>query len=135
MAVVASPDDFEPLLDDDRVDRIAGLVRLSFPTLPVDTQFFTFVVPPQKVERDGEEVEIPAQAVFAVQSAHPRRTFDAFYRDKELMSNTACWLPIWEREERQRMHFVSGPDDPAFGPFSIAARNHLRAIKNLKELI
>lgn len=127
--------DFEPLLTDARVDKIADLLRLAYPQLPQDIEVFSFIVPPQKAEVRGEEVTIPAQAVFALQSPHPRRSFDAYYLDKELMSNTACWLSAWEHEERMRLHYVSARDDPAFAPFAIAARNHLRAIKNYKELI
>lgn len=135
MMVLGRGDDFEPLLTDERVDRIAGLLRIAYPQLPRDTEFFSFVVPPQTVEKDGREVVIPAQAVFALQSPHPRRSFDGFYRDKELMSNTACWLRVWEAEEKERRHFVSSRDDPAFGPFSIATRNHVRSIMDLKQLI
>jgi hypothetical protein len=134
MTVVSRGDDFEPLLTDERVGKIVELLRIAYPQLPVDTEFFSFVVPPQTVEKDGQEIEIPAQAVFALKGPHPRGTFDQFYKDKELMSNTACWLRVWEHEERQRLHYVSGRDDPAWGPFAIATRNHLRAIKDYKEL-
>lgn len=137
MTVISRGDDFEPLLPDDRVDKIAGLLRIAYPQLPPETEFFSFVVPEQSAPNpngNGEMVPLPAQAVFALQSPHPRRTFDKFYRDKELMSNTACWLRIWEAEEKQRSHFVSSRDDPAFGPFSIAARNHVRAMRDLLQL-
>ena len=134
MTVLSRGDDFEPLLTDSRVDKIAGLLRIAYPQLPPETEIFSFIVPPQKVVKDDREVEIPAQAVFALKSPHPRRTFDPFYKDKELLSNTATWLRVWEAEEKQRLHYVSAREDPAFGPFSIAARNHLRAIRDFKEL-
>lgn len=135
MTVIAGQGDFEPLLSDDRVGKITGMLRVAYPQLPPDIEVFSFIVPPQVVERDGEEHKIPAQAVFALKSSHPRATFDKFYTDKELMSNTATWMAVWEAEARQRAHYVSTQEDPAWGPFNIAARNHLRAIKNMKELI
>ena len=126
--------DWEPLLDDGRVGKIADLLFLAYPDLPRDSDVFTFIVPQQTVVRDDEPYVIPAQAVFAVKSPNPR-TWDAIYLGKEILSTAGLWLATWEREEKDRAHYVSTIEDPAFSAFRALAKTHVGKLRNLKELI
>lgn len=149
-------DDLEPLLPDDRVGKIAELLNIAFPTLR-GSDFFTFVVPPQLVLRNKPGIPhergcptpatqaisdcdcgpflVPEQAVFAVRSDNPRASFDPVYRGKQFMTTSGMWRSVWDREEKARKHYVSTRDDPAWGPFYIAASGQARKMQDYKELI
>ena len=126
---------WEPLLPDDRVGRIAELLLIAMPDLPKDTDVFSFVVPVQIVpNEDGEPRIIPEQAVFAVKAKNPR-TWDKVYQGKEVMSSSGMWKSVWDREEKDRKHYVSTREDPAWSPFYIAAAELVRKLKGYKEII
>lgn len=127
--------DWEPLLSDDRVGKIADLLFIAFPELPRDTEVFTFVVPAQALVRNNEELFIPEQAVFALKSANPRAGWDAVYRGKQIMSTSGMWRSTWDNETKMRSHYVSTREDPAFAPFAIAARSHVTKIRGYRDLI
>lgn len=147
--------DWEPLLPDSRVERIAELIRLAEPEL-VDAEFATFIVPRQ-VEKDRRRMkyaphesgcsfgagnpacecgplEIPEQAMFTIKTAHPR-TWDPIYKGKDLMTFEGTWLPRWREEERLRAHYVSTREDPAFEIFAIAAKAHAKKMRGYRALI
>ena len=152
--------DWEPLLHDDRVGRITELLFVAFPTLR-GSEVFTFVVPSQMVSRDRPGIphepgcpyphsdhwdnyypdcdcgpyRIPEQAVFAIRSDNPRAAWDPIYRGKQFMSTSGMWRETWDREEKERKHFVSAREDPAWAPFFIAAKSHADKMRGYKELI
>lgn len=143
--------DWEPLLPDDRVGRIAEMLQLAVPGLPRDAEVFTFVVPPQAVQERGERFPhergcrpeqgcdcgpytVPEQAVFAIRTPHPR-TWDPVYRGKTLMSQAGMLRSVWEAQEKRNKHFVSPREDPAFAPLLITAREHARKIADYRALI
>lgn len=148
-----STEDLEPLLPDDRVGKIAELLLVAYPALGAEAEVFTFVVPEQRIEdRNSKPVPhepgcprgancgcgpytVPEQAVFAIRTPHPRATFDSFYRGKTLMSNAGMLRQVWDREETARRHYVSPREDPAWAPFDITAREHIRKTASLKALI
>ena len=144
------------LLDESRTGKIAQLLLVAYPDLPRESEFLTFIVPAQvNVPRDRVSgsphepgcthaidgncecppMDIPDQAVFAIASPHPRQTFDPFYRGKTIMSTSGMWRQTWDQEERTRKHFVSSIEDPAFKIFKFCAQQHLRRLRDLKELI
>lgn len=146
-------EDWEPLLPDERVGKIADLLRLAFPALGSDAEVFTFVVPPQRVEQRGKRFPhesncgvrrdrdcdcgpytVPEQAVFAIRTPHPR-TWDPVYKGKQLMSQAGMLRAVWEAQEKQHRHYVSPREDPAWAPFVITAREHLRKVRDFSELI
>jgi len=143
--------DWEPLLHDDRVGKIAELLFVAFPTLR-GSEVFTFVVPEQMVRRDRPGIphepgchgisdcdcgpyRIPEQAVFAIRSDNPRAAWDPIYRGKQFMSTSGMWRETWDREEKANKHFVSARTDPAWAPFYIAARSHADKMRGYRELI
>ena len=157
-------EDWEPLLPDDRVGRIAEMLRFAVPSLPRDAEVFTFVVPPQVVRNRGDrfphergcpyavgpdgdigghpyDIEcdcgpftVPEQAVFAIKTDHPR-TWDPMYQGKKLMSQAGMLRSVWEAQEKHNRHFVSPREDPAFNVFLITARQHVKKIRDYRELI
>lgn len=156
-----SLNDWEPLLSDERVGKIAELLRIAFPALGSDAEVFTFVVPEQRVEGprrtrfphergckypNGDDWDnyypdcdcgpytIPEQAVFAIRTRHPR-SWDPVYGDKTLMSQAGMLRSVWEAQEKQHRHYVGPREDPAWSVFVITAQNHLRKTKDYKELI
>lgn len=121
----------EPLLTDSRVERLAEALFLRFPALPLDSEVVTFISPERK---DQLGRVIPAGAVFAVVSGHPRaRVYGQ--PGMKMMTHAGVWLERWRLEEKGRKHFVSGRDDPAFKFLFLAAKEHLRKIDDLKSLI
>lgn len=146
--------DFEPLLTDERVGRIAELLLMAYPGLGQDAEIFTFVVEPQTVPHRGRRFPhergcavarqgecdcgpytVPEQAVFAIRTPHPRAGFDPIYRGRQLMSQAAMLRSVWDAAEKRNKHFVSTREDPAWAPFQITAQNHLRQMKDYRELI
>lgn len=129
-------EDWEPLIPDERVSRIAELLYVAFPDLKTyNADVFTFIVPEQSFVKDGELRVYPEQAVFAIKSTNPRASFDKFYRGKQLMTTSGMWMQTWRNEEKAREHYVSAREDPAWSPMFMTARTHIAKIKDLKELI
>jgi hypothetical protein len=152
---VALPD-WEPLLPDDRVGKIADLLRIRYPDLR-DAEFFSFVVPPQVVDDRRSmkhaphergcpfergtvndcvcgPLDIPEQAVFGIrQTPHPSR--DPVYKGKALVTTEATWLKTWDAEARKRKHFVSALEDPAMEIYRIAAAAHVEKAEGYRQLI
>lgn len=145
-----SLNDWEPLLSDERVGKIAELLRVAFPALGSDAEVFTFVVPEQTVAERGRRYPhergctgvdcqcgpftVPEQAVFAIRTPHPR-FWDSVYKGKTLMSQAGMLRSVWEAQEKQHRHYVGPRDDPAWNVFLITAQNHLKKTRDYSELI
>lgn len=121
---------YETLISDRRVTAIADLVIDEFREhgLGDNAEFVTFIQPPQIVQRTGVDVPIPEVAVFAVISDNPRAP------GHQVMTQASVWLTDWRATDAARLHFVSGPQDPAFPIFRETAKAHLRTIRNLREM-
>jgi hypothetical protein len=123
--------DYETLLTDPRVERIASRVFDEFRAqgLPDDTDFVTFVQPPQVIDRGGVAVPIPEVAVFAVISDNPR------HKGHRVMTQGSVWLRDWMARERELRHYASDQPDPALSIFRLLVRDHLPKLQNLREMI
>ena len=122
--------DYETLVSDRRVTAIADLVIDEFRAhgLDEESDFVTFIQPPQVVKRQGVDVPIPEVGVFAVISDNPRAP------GHQVMTQASVWLHDWLATDAARLHFVSGPQDPAYPIFREVAKTHLRTIRNLREM-
>lgn len=124
--------DYEPLISDRRMQAIAAILTEQYRKhgLPDGSDFVTFIQPKQVVDRgDGIHAPIPEVGVFAVISDNPRAA------NHRLMTQASVWLKDWLATDAARLHFVSGPDDPALPIFKAAMRSHLDHLKNLRAMI
>lgn len=112
------------------------MMRLAFPSLGHETQVVTFIVPTQTDidQETGNVRNIPEQAVFAVVSPHPRATFEKLYQGKTLMTSAGLWRSVWDQDAKDRKHYATTMEDPAWKLVRIAARTHAEKIQSLKEL-
>lgn len=122
---------YEPLISDRRVQALAGMLVEQYRPLglPDGSDFVTFIQPAREIERKGVWVPIPEAGVFAVISDNPR------HPGHRVMTQATVWLHDWRATDAARLHFVSGPQDPALPIFKAVMRPHLATIRNLKELI
>lgn len=121
----------EPLLRDDRVERIAGIMRAERGELPLaNSKFVTFIQPAREVEKDGLVRRVDAMAVFGVISPHPRMVAAG----QELMTHGTASLSDFRDADREADHNVGAPD-PAYTIFKAVVTNHLATLQNLSELI
>ena len=145
--------DFEPLLPDSRVSKIADLLRIAYPDLR-DAEFVTFIVPEQNgVPRtqlrqaphehgcpypndscECDPLNIPAQAIFCIRDKHPRADMDPVYKGKMMVTTEGTFLKVWESEEKARAHYVSTSQDPAYTIMEIAARAHVKRASEFRQL-
>jgi hypothetical protein len=129
------PSKWEPLLDDDRVERLAEKLRSQFghKTL-ADSTFFTFIQPARSYTGQtpgGLQAPawIPDMAVFAVISPRPNGR-----PGQKLMSTATVSLQDWLETEAQATHYVGVPDE-AHQIFRAVVRDHLAKMQSAKELI
>lgn len=124
-------DDYEELLSDARVQRVASRVVDKYRPLglPDDADFATYIQPPQVIDRNGVKVPIPEVAVFAVLVDNPRA------KGKRIMKTASVWLQDWRAMDSFGSHYVSNGIDPALPIFGRLARECVQNLQDLKELI
>lgn len=121
--------DYDTVISDRRVEAIADILSKQFKALPDDTDLVTFIQPPTVVDRNGVGVPIPEVACFAVISDNPR------HKGHRVMTQGSVWLRDWRATDAARLHFVSGPDDPALPIFKLLVRDHLPKLQNLRDML
>lgn len=120
----------EPLLPDDRVELIAGIMRSEHGASRLDrTRFVTFIQPAREVEKDGLVRRVDAMAVFAVISPHPR----VAVAGQDMMTHGTASLADFRDADRDHDHLVGSPD-PAYTIFKAVVANHFATLQNLSEL-
>jgi hypothetical protein len=130
------PSEYEPLLDDDRVERIAHKIKSEFGFKKLeDSVFFTFIQPARPYNQRTPEglvvpTWIPDMAVFAIISPRPNPTRPG----QKLMSQATASLEGWLEAEKEASHFAGAPDE-AHKIFKAVARMHLQQLQSAKELI
>lgn len=125
---------FEPLLPDSRVEQLAHKIRSQFGHARfIEAQFITFVQPAKDVVRSGVRTWIPEMAVFAIISPNPRPA--ARILGQSVMTHGTVALEDWRASEKDASHFVSAGTDSAHEIFRGVAREHLRVLTNLREMI
>jgi hypothetical protein len=100
----------EPLLADERVEKLAAELKKRLPGLPPDSMVVTYVVP----KKDGQG----PWAVLGVVSKGPEAHQNPF------MTQGSVFLETFEERERQSKHFV-GVTDPALSILLIVAGSHI----------
>jgi len=120
--------DLEPVLNDNRVEKIASKIKLEFPDL-YDAQFVTYLQPQQNLEgkADGKTTVLPPVVVMAVLSPNPKAPGYA------IMTKAALYLDHWIDTEKKQKHFV-GVEDPAYKIFRRTAKEHAKTMRNLREM-
>jgi hypothetical protein len=120
--------DLEPVLNDNRVEKISGKIKLEFPDL-YDAQFVTYLQPEQNLEGkgDGKVVSIPPVVVMALISPKPKSP------GYSIMTKAAVYLDHWIDTEKKQKHFV-GVEDPAYKIFRRTAKEHAKTMRNLREM-
>lgn len=116
--------DFEPVIRDERLEKIFfKLIGLVPTEVPDSIQFATFIQP--RTDKTPHEI-----ACFMVKSLHPKQR----HPGQELMTIAAVPLTQWKTAEKERWHYAGVPD-PAVSVFAGLLRRHLNERKNLEELI
>jgi len=118
----------EPVLHDNRVEKIAVKLKLEFPHLDT-AQFVTYLQPEQRLESKdkGKDVNIPPVVVMAILSPNPKA---AGYM---IMTKAAIYLEHWLDTDKKHKHYV-GLVDPAYKIFRRTAREHAKMMGNLREM-
>jgi hypothetical protein len=120
--------DMEPVLHDNRVEKIAVKLRLEFPYLDT-AQFVTYLQPEQRLESKdkSKDVNIPPVVVMAILSPNPKA---AGY---VIMTKAAIYLEHWLDTDKKHKHYV-GLEDPAYKIFRRTAKEHAKMMRNLREM-
>lgn len=118
----------EPVLHDNRVEKISVKLRLEFPDL-IDAQFITYLQPEQNLEKKdtGKDVNIPPVVVMAILSPNPKAP------GYLIMTKAAMYLEHWIDTEKRQKHYV-GMEDPAYKIFRRTAKEHAKSMRNLREM-
>lgn len=123
--------DYELLLPDSRVERLRGMLEKEFPRLPAEFQLATYIQPggAHPDPRTHQIRILPTYGVFLLVSdnPHPR------HKGEVLKTGYAVEMKAWREEEEASWRFV-GAGDPALKFFRSAARQHLAALKNWREM-
>lgn len=130
MSVILAPNkaDREPLLRDDRVERLWERLQQELKFDDRDQILIgSYVQPEGMIERKGLLVMQPAQAVFVAQGVNPR---DARLT---IMQPANCRLTDWQAREDETWRFVRA-DDPAYEIFRELVKTIMRFQRNLREL-
>ena len=120
--------ELEPVLHDNRVEKIAIKLRLEFPDLG-NAQFVTYLQPEQRLEKkdNGKETLIPPVVVMAILSPNPKAAGYA------IMTKAAVYLDHWLDTDKKHKHYV-GVEDPAYKIFRRTAKEHAKTMRNLQEM-
>jgi hypothetical protein len=120
--------ELEPVIDDARVERISGKIKLEFPDL-LDAQFATYLQPQQHLAgKDGaKDVTIDPVVVIAILSPNPKAP------GYSIMTKAALYLDHWLETEKKSRHYV-GVEDPAYKIFRRTAKEHRKTMRNLREI-
>lgn len=119
----------DPLLSDQRLSKVAGRLVVEFPRLlDWETDFATWVEEPVEYEKDGLVGKLPRRAVLAMVSPNPK------HEDNQMLTKAGMWYDHWKEEDRsfQRMNEKV---DPALKMFRILAKEHIRVMENLEQLV
>lgn len=119
--------DLEPLVSDQRLSDIEGVLRDRFPGLDEGAIFVTYIQPSMARVVVDRETIIPDVACFAVISKNPRGGDD-------VMTVGSTWLDTFKREDGMRSHFV-GVGDILLALYEPVVKRHVETIKNLKDMI
>ena len=120
--------DRETLLSDDRVARLEEMFRKRYQFPKQNTDLVTFVQLPTVHETDSGVTSTPALAIFGIVSDNPRG------KGQRIMTTGSTYLETWERENKQRSHFV-GVKDMAQEIYGPVIKAHLETMKNYNEMI
>ena len=129
------PSEWEPLLDDDRVERLAGKIRSQYGHRKLaDTTFFTFIQPARQVKTRTSggifvETWVPEMAVFAAITPRPQGR-----PGQRLMTTATVSLADWRESEADVGHYAGAPDE-AHKIFRLVAVEQISKIQSAKEMI
>lgn len=126
----------EPLLDDARVGRIGDRLRLIYPDLPVETQFVTAVVEPPYNASSGGSVYVETRwpaAQFIVLAPHPRPLQRRY--GTQQASVATMYKAAWDADEKERKHFVTTDEDPAYRIFRALTVQFITNRRSLLQII
>lgn len=128
----------EPYLDDARIGRIEGLVRLEHPTLPDDAQFVSARVTEQHPRPcgccdrfgfrcpGGEVPYVHLLLIYPMPKVPPPFLMQQVKRAP---------LALYQRYEKERQHYASGGmEDPALWSFQQLAADAMTRITNAAEM-
>ena len=120
--------ELEPVLHDNRVEKIAVKLKLEFPDLDT-AQFVTYLQPEQNLEKKGnsKNVTIPPVVVMAILSPNPKAP------GYSIMTKAAVYLDHWLDTDKKSRHYV-GVEDPAYKIFRRTAKEHAKTMRNLREM-
>ena len=120
--------ELEPVLHDNRVDKIASKIKLEFPVL-WEAQFVTYLQPEQVLEQkdNNKPVTIPPVVVMAILSPNPKAP------GYMIMTKAAVYLDDWIDTDKKQKHYV-GVEDPAYKIFRRTAKEHAKTMRNLQEM-
>jgi len=120
--------ELDPILRDDRVDKIAGKIKLEFPDL-WEAKFITYLQPEQVLEQkdSSKPVTIPPVVVMAILSPNPKAP------GYMIMTKAAVYFDHWRETDKKQKHYV-GVEDPAYKIFRRTAKEHAKTMRNLQEM-
>lgn len=108
----------DPLISDQRVARIEGLLRRFHPDFPDKGMLFTYVQPPDK------ETARKRVAVFAVKSPDPKG------RGMDVITTGSMWFDRWTQLTWAHERLVGIPD-PAIDAFRQVVVQHIDKVKRI----
>lgn len=128
---------YEPLLPDDRLEKLEHKLRSQFGHDRLDgATFVTFIQPAKQTTATVSGIKVPTwiteMAVFAVLSDNPRE--HAKKRGMRILSSGTVSLKDWRDADAEFDHYVGRPD-PAHQIYRAVVADHLRKMDDLRSLL
>lgn len=122
--------DYPPLWGDGTDGRLDLLELQLRKELGVEEDFtlLAMIQPATYINHNGIEVPIREVAILAVLTENPTAP------GMGLMTQGAAWLDQFREAEREKLTYV-GKEDPALPIFRVLLREHMRRLRDMRELI
>jgi hypothetical protein len=123
-------DQFEPLVENERLERVIARLVEGRDDIPDDTNYVTFVVPPVVADVDHvmRSTGKPSMAYFMAISDNPRRR-----GGPRIATNASCLLADFRDEDAAYDSALRY--DPLESIFKLVLKQHATTLTNLRELI